>query len=86
MVPASGFSWPVSMRKSVVLPTPFGPMTPTMPPGGSLKERFSISSRSPIALGQVLDVDDGVAEALARRNEDLRGAGGRSSLRLSSSS
>jgi hypothetical protein len=35
------------MRKSVVLPAPFGPMMPTMPPGGSLKERLSMSSASP---------------------------------------
>src|SRR5690606_7220948 len=30
-----------------VLPAPFGPMMPTMPPGGSLKLRLSISRRSP---------------------------------------
>ena len=35
------------MRNSVVLPAPFGPITPTMPPGGSLKVRSSISSLSP---------------------------------------
>jgi hypothetical protein len=29
------------------LPAPFGPITPTMPPGGSRKLRSSISSRSP---------------------------------------
>ncbi len=34
-VPASGLSWPVIMRNSVVLPAPLGPITPTMPPGGS---------------------------------------------------
>ena len=45
--PASGFSWPVIMRKSVVLPAPFGPMTPTMPPFGSEKLRSSISRFSP---------------------------------------
>src|SRR4030065_158091 len=32
MVPWSGFSWPVIMRNSVVLPAPFGPITPTRPP------------------------------------------------------
>jgi hypothetical protein len=41
------FSWPTIMRNNVVLPTPFGPMTPTMPPGGSLKVRSSIRSVSP---------------------------------------
>ena len=35
------------MRNSVVLPAPFGPITPTMPPGGSLKVRSSISRLSP---------------------------------------
>src|ERR1043166_4916661 len=47
MVPASGLSCPVIMRNSVVLPAPFGPITPTMPPGGSLKVRSSISRLSP---------------------------------------
>ena len=32
---AVGLSSPAIMRKSVVLPAPFAPMTPTMPPGGS---------------------------------------------------
>ena len=52
IVPASGFSWPVSMRNSVVLPAPLGPITPTMPPGGSLKDRSSIRSWSPICFGR----------------------------------
>ena len=47
IAPESGFSCPVIMRNSVVLPAPFGPMTPTMPPGGSLKLRPSIRRRSP---------------------------------------
>ena len=38
---------PTIMRKSVVLPAPFGPITPTMPPGGSENVRSSTSSRSP---------------------------------------
>ena len=46
-VPLSGFSCPTSIRKSVVLPAPLGPMMPTMPPGGSRKERFSKSTLSP---------------------------------------
>src|SRR4029079_7222635 len=48
-VPTSGFSWPVIMRNTVVLPAPFGPMTPTMPPRGSVKLRSSNSRRSPYA-------------------------------------
>ena len=47
--PPSGCSTPVSILNSVVLPAPFGPITPTMPPGGSLKDKSSISSRSPKA-------------------------------------
>ena len=46
-VPASGCSWPVIIRNSVVLPAPLGPITPTIPPGGSEKVRSSISSWSP---------------------------------------
>ena len=46
--PLSGSSWPAIMRKSVVLPAPFGPITPTMPPGGQRRSsRSSIRSRSP---------------------------------------
>jgi hypothetical protein len=41
---AVGLFLPVIIRNSVVLPAPFGPMTPTMPPGGSLNVRSSISS------------------------------------------
>ncbi len=49
-MPESGFSWPVIMRNSVVLPAPLGPMMPTMPPGGSLKDRPSIEQAVAIAL------------------------------------
>jgi hypothetical protein len=48
-LPPSGCSCPVIMRKSVVLPAPFGPMIPTMPPGGSENETSSNSSVSPKA-------------------------------------
>ena len=40
-------SWPISMRRSVVLPAPLGPMMPTMPPGGRRKFTCSNSTRSP---------------------------------------
>ena len=42
-----GLLLPVIIRNSVVLPAPLGPMTPTMPPRGSVKFRSSISSVSP---------------------------------------
>ena len=45
--PASGVSWPTMIRNSVVLPAPFGPMTPTMPLRGSVKARSSKRRRSP---------------------------------------
>src|SRR3954447_12760316 len=45
--PSSGCSSPAIIRKSVVLPAPFGPTTPTMPAGGSEKVRSSTSNRSP---------------------------------------
>ena len=38
------------IRKSVVLPAPFGPMMPTMPDRGKAKSTFSKSSLSPNAL------------------------------------
>ena len=46
-LPASGFSWPTIILNSVVLPAPFGPMTPTMPPFGRLKVMSSKSRLSP---------------------------------------
>ena len=46
-VPASGCSLPVIIRNSVVFPAPFGPMTPTIPPRGSVKLRLSMSMLSP---------------------------------------
>ncbi len=45
--PLSGFSCPVIMRKMVDLPAPFGPMMPTIAPGGTLNESLSMSRRSP---------------------------------------
>ena len=45
--PESGFSLPVIMRNSVDLPAPFGPITPTIAPGGTLNESLSSSIRSP---------------------------------------
>jgi hypothetical protein len=44
-----------------------------MPPGGSLNERSSMSSVSPNPFGQVVEIDDIVAEPLSDGNDDLRG-------------
>src|SRR5204863_348318 len=44
---AADISWPVIIRKSVVLPAPLGPITPTMPPGESVSSMPSISRLSP---------------------------------------
>src|SRR5712691_10093629 len=46
-VPTSGCSSPTIIRNSVVLPAPFGPITPTIPAGGSEKLSLSNSSLSP---------------------------------------
>jgi hypothetical protein len=72
IVPESGFSWPVIILNSVVLPAPLAPMTPTMPPGGSLKVRSSISSLPWKPFDRSFEIDDVVAEALGDRNDDLR--------------
>ena len=42
-----GASSPVIMRKSVVLPAPLAPITPTIPARGTSKLSSSISSCSP---------------------------------------
>src|SRR6059036_1598374 len=47
ILPLSAFSLPVIMRNSVDFPAPLGPMMPTIAPGGTLKERLSMSRRSP---------------------------------------
>src|SRR5579875_3766709 len=52
--PLSGCSSPTIILNRVVFPTPFGPMTPTIPFGGSEKLRSSISSRSPNPLDRSL--------------------------------
>ena len=72
--PASGCSWPTIMRNSVVLPAPFGPITPTMPPGGSLNSRPLISSAPLIALREVLGLQHHAAKPRARGDLDLRAA------------
>ena len=49
-VPPSTGSRPMIILNRVDLPTPFGPMTPTMPFGGRSNDRSSMSTRSPKAL------------------------------------
>ena len=71
IVPASGCSWPVSIRNRVVLPAPLGPMMPTMPAVGSENDRSSMSRRSPKPLREALDLDDHVAEARPGGDGDL---------------
>ena len=57
------------MRNSVVLPAPFGPITPTMPPRGRRNVRSSNSRLSPYALRQLVrSIDDIVAEPRAGRD------------------
>ena len=75
MLPLSGVSCLVIIRNSVVLPAPLGPITPTMPPGGNLKVRSSISRLSPKALLKAFEIDHVLAEPLGHWNGDLRGLG-----------
>jgi hypothetical protein len=44
----------VIILNSVDLPAPFGPITPTMPPGGSMNDRSLNSSLSPKAFEMFL--------------------------------
>ncbi len=59
------------MRKSVVLPAPFGPITPTMPAGGSENVRSSKSEPVAEALRQPVRLDHDVSEPRTRRDVDL---------------
>ena len=61
------------MRNSVVLPAPFGPITPTMPPRGSVKVTSSMRRTSPYPFRTPRGLDDHVAEPRARRDVDLGG-------------
>ena len=69
--PASGVSSPAIIRNSVVLPAPFGPITPTMPAGGS--ENVEVLEEQPVAeaLRDALRLDHDVAEPRAGRDVDL---------------
>ena len=48
MSPESAFSSPISILNSVVLPTPLGPITPTIPVAQQAEDtHWSMSRRSP---------------------------------------
>ena len=70
--PLSGFSWPMIMRNSVVLPVPFGPMMPTMPPAGRRNDKSSIKQPVAVALVECLGLDDQFAQRLAGRDLNLQ--------------
>ena len=55
--PSSGVSSPAMILKSVVLPEPFGPTSPTFSPGLSWKDASTKSSCLPVLLGQALNGD-----------------------------
>ena len=56
---------------SVVLPTPLGPMTPTMPLRGSVNDRSLIRVPALEALVEVVDLDHDAAQPRPRRDLDL---------------
>ena len=64
------------------MPAPFGPITPTMPPGGSDEGQILEQQLVAIGLRDALDLDDLAAEPLGHLDEDLRLAGGAVFLRL----
>ena len=73
--PASGASWPTSIRNSVVLPAPLGPMIPTMPEPRQRERQVLDEQPVAVALAQALDLDDLVAEPRPGRDRDLELAG-----------
>jgi len=54
----------VIIRNSVDLPAPFGPMTPTMPPGGSVKRQVVDQQLVAEGLGDALGLDHLAAQPL----------------------
>ena len=70
-VPSSGFSAPVIMRNSVVLPAPFGPMMPTMMPPRRHEIEILDEQVVAVALLQVPRLDNDVAEPWARGDVDF---------------
>ena len=66
-----GLFLPVIMRNNVVLPAPFGPITPTIPPGGSAKFMSSTSRFSTVGFVHAVRFDHDVAESWSGRNVNL---------------
>ena len=59
------------MRNSVVLPAPFAPMMPTMPPRGMLHESVVDQQPVAIAFADVVQLDDLFAEPRTGRDVQL---------------
>ncbi len=68
IVPESGFSVPMIMRNSVVLPAPLGPMMPDDAAGRQAEAEIFEQHLIAIGLGDFVGLDDQFAERLARRN------------------
>ena len=68
--PSSGSSSPAIIRKSVVLPAPFGPITPTIPPGGRVAQILDQQSVA-VALRDAVGLDHDVSEPRAGWDVDL---------------
>jgi hypothetical protein len=63
------------MRNRVDLPAPFGPMTPTMAPGGHGEAQILDQQLVAHVLFQAGDLDHLVAQTFAVGDDDLRGGG-----------
>src|SRR5437867_13394844 len=55
--PAEGWSTPVTQLKSVVLPDPLGPMSPSSSPGSTLR-LTRLSAETEEVLGEVADLEE----------------------------
>ena len=68
MGPASGLSWPVIMRNSVVLPAPLGADDADDAAGRQLEGEFVDQQIVAVAFLEMVEVDDVLAEPLGGRN------------------
>ena len=60
------------MRNSVVFPAPFGPITPTMPPGGKREGHVFNQQIVAISLAHFVSFDHDVAQTRPGRNVNLQ--------------